>query len=106
MPGFSKNDQIRLSALLLGHTGKLGKLSVSSNFIDWRMLFSLRLALVLSRKRVEEDIPTILVQQTPRGFKVSLSKEWLENHTLTEYSLRKEAEDWSKVGKEYEIDLY
>ena len=33
-------------------------------------------------------------------------KEWLENHTLTEYSLRKEAEDWSKVGKEYEIDLY
>ena len=70
------------------------------------MLFSLRLALVLSRKRVEEDIPTILVQQTPKGFKVSLSKEWLENHTLTEYSLRKEAEDWSKVGKEYEIDLY
>ena len=106
MPGFSKNDQNRLSALLLGHTGKLGKLSVNSNFIDWRMLFSLRLALVLSRKRVEEDIPTILVQQTPRGFKVSLSKEWLENHTLTEYSLRKEAEDWSKVGKEYEIDLY
>lgn len=106
MPGFSKNDQNRLSALLLGHTGKLGKLSVNSNFIDWRMLFSLRLALVLSRKRVEEDIPTILVQQTPKGFKVSLSKEWLENHTLTEYSLRKEAEDWSKVGKEYEIDLY
>ena len=106
MPGFSKNDQNRLSALLLGHTGKLGKLSVNSNFIDWRMLFSLRLALVLSRKRVEEDIPTILVQQTPKGFKVSLSKEWLENHTLTEYSLRKEAEDWSKIGKEYEIDLY
>ena len=38
----SKTDQARLAALLLGHAGKLGKLSGSGRFLDWRMLFSLR----------------------------------------------------------------
>lgn len=106
MPGFSKNDQARLSALLIGHTGKLAKVVTNSSFIDWRMLFCLRLALVLSRRRTYEEIPEILVQQSLKGYKVSLPKKWLEDHPLTEFSLKKEAEDWEKIGKEYRIDLY
>ena len=106
MPGFSKNDQARLSALLLGHIGKLAKVASNNNFIDWRMLFCLRLALVLARRRVHEEIPDILVQQTNKGYKVSLPKKWLDDHPLTEFSLKKESEDWNKVNKEYLIDLY
>jgi exopolyphosphatase/guanosine-5'-triphosphate,3'-diphosphate pyrophosphatase len=106
MPGFSKNDQARLSALLLGHIGKLAKVSSNNHFIDWRMLFCLRLALVLARRRTHEEIPDILVQQTNNGYKISIPKKWLENHPLTEFSLKKEAEDWSKVNREYIIDLY
>ncbi|OZA73127.1 MAG: exopolyphosphatase, partial [Polynucleobacter sp. 39-46-10] len=34
MPGFSKNDQARLAALLIGHAGKLGKLANNSSFRD------------------------------------------------------------------------
>ena len=103
MPGFSKNDQVRLAALLLGHTGKLGKV-LSSNFIDWRMLFCLRLAFLLSRRRMNEDLPEILVQHLGHGFKVSISKNWIQQHPLTEFSLNKEAEDWIKIGKEYTIE--
>ena len=106
MPGFSKNDQARLAALLLGHTGKLGKLSASSAFIDWRMLFSLRLALVLTRRRVNEEVPEILIQATNKGFKVSIPKKWLEERPLTEYSLKKEAADWEKIGREYTLDCF
>ena len=106
MPGFSKNDQARLSTLLIGHTGKLAKVYTSSNFIDWRMLFCLRLAFLLSRRRVTEELPEILVQQTSNGFKVTISKKWIENHPLTEFSLNKEAEDWTKIGKEFLLDFY
>ena len=106
MPGFSKNDQARLAALLLGHTGKLGKLSASSAFIDWRMLFCLRLALVLTRRRVNEEVPEILIQATNKGYKVSIPKKWLEERPLTEYSLKKEAADWEKIGREYTLDCF
>lgn len=106
MPGFSKNDQARLAALLLGHTGKLGKLSASSGFIDWRMLFSLRMAYLLNRRRINEPFPEILVQPSGNGFHVSLPKVWIEKRPLTEFNLRKEANDWSKIGREYKIDYF
>ena len=106
MPGFSKNDQARLSALLLGHIGKLAKVSSSNNFIDWHMLFCLRLALVLCRRRMHEEIPDILVQSSQNGYKVSIPKKWLDNHPLTEFSLKKEAEDWQKIHRNYIVDLY
>lgn len=106
MPGFSKNDQARLAALLLGHTGKLGKLSSSNAFIDWRMLFCLRLAYVLSRRRVDEEMPQMLIQATQKGFKLSIPKAWIEKRPLTEFSLKKEAADWEKIGREYQIDYF
>ena len=106
MPGFSKNDQSRLATLLLGHTGKLGKLSASNSFIDWRMLFSLRLAHVLHRRRMNENIPEILVQSTSKGFKISLPKQWVKERPLTEFSIKKEADDWAKIGHIYEIDYF
>ncbi len=106
MPGFSKNDQARLSALLIGHVGKLAKVSSSNHFIDWRMLFCLRLALVLSRRRVNEEIPEIFVQHSQDGYKISIPKEWLESHPLTEFSLKKEADDWKKISRNYIIDRY
>ncbi len=105
MPGFSKNDQAHLAFLLLGHTGKLGKLS-SNTYLDWRMLFCLRLAYVLNRRRVNESLPEILVQSTDKGFKLSVPRDWLAQRPLTEFSLKKEAADWEKIGREYVIDYF
>jgi exopolyphosphatase/guanosine-5'-triphosphate,3'-diphosphate pyrophosphatase len=105
MPGFSKNDQLRLATLLLGHTGKLGKLASNSQFLDWRMLFALRLAQLLCRGRADTYLPDVSVSESGSSFKVSIKKAWLENHPLTEFSLRKEAAEWERIGRPYQIEL-
>ncbi len=106
MPGFSKLDQARLAALLLGHTGKLGKISVTSNYIDWRMLFSLRLAHVLCRRRADEKIDDITVKEQEGGFVIKVSKEWVKKNPLTQFGLEKESADWKKIGRELKIQIF
>lgn len=105
MPGFSKNDQARLAALLIGHTGKLGKLAHNASFNDWRMLFCLRLAQVLCRGRNDVDMPRVKVSEHDGSYLVSLSKEWAEEHPLTEFSLQKEAVEWERIGYSYKLSL-
>ena len=105
MPGFSKNDQARLAALLIGHTGKLGKLANNHGFNDWRMLFCLRLAQVLCRGRNDTKLPKIKVSEHDGSYLVNLSKEWAAEHPLTEFSLMKEAAEWERVGRSYQVSL-
>ena len=103
MPGFSKNDQARLAALLIGHTGKLGKLANNIAFQDWQMLFCLRLAHVLCRGRSDDDLPNVKVSEKDGAYKVSIAKDWSQTHPLTEFSLLKEAAEWIRIGRSYEI---
>ncbi|WP_286298638.1 Ppx/GppA phosphatase family protein [Polynucleobacter sp. TUM22923] len=105
MPGFSKNDQARLAALLIGHAGKLGKLAHNAGFQDWRMLFCLRLAQVLCRGRSDANLPKVKLSEHEGVYGVSLSKEWANEHPLTEFSLLKEAAEWERVGRPYKISL-
>lgn len=105
MPGFSRLDQARLAALLLGHTGKLGKIAVTSTYIDWRMLFCLRLAHVICRRRDDEVLTDISIKESDHGFILSIPKSWAEKNPLTQFGLEKEAADWSKIGRKYQIDL-
>ena len=105
MPGFSKNDQARLAALLIGHTGKLGKLAHNDSFSDWRMLFCLRLAQLLCRGRSATILPQVKVSERDAAFIVTLSKEWSQEHPLTEFSLQKEMADWERIGRSYQINF-
>ncbi|QWE23431.1 exopolyphosphatase [Polynucleobacter sp. AP-Jannik-300A-C4] len=105
MPGFSKNDQARLAALLIGHAGKLGKLANNSSFRDWRMLFCLRLSQVLCRGRSDIQLPKVKVSEVDSSYIVSLSKDWVEEHPLTEFSLLKEAAEWERIGRPYTVIL-
>ena len=105
MPGFSKNDQARLAALLIGHAGKLGKLANNSSFRDWRMLFCLRLSQVLCRGRSDIQLPKVKVSEVDGSYIVSLSKDWVEEHPLTEFSLLKEAAEWERIGRPYKVIL-
>jgi len=105
MPGFSKNDQARLAALLLGHAGKLGKLANNPGFLDWRMLFCLRLAQVLCRGRSNSDLPEVTVFEKNGAYSITLNQEWIKAHPLTEFSLQKEATEWIRIGRPYEISL-
>ena len=105
MPGFSKNDQARLAALLIGHAGKLGKLASNASFQDWRMLFCLRLAQVLCRGRSDANLPKVKVSENDGSYLVSLSREWAGAHPLTEFSLLKEAAEWERIGRTYQLEL-
>lgn len=105
MPGFSKNDQARLAALLIGHAGKLGKLANNPSFKDWRMLFCLRLSQVLCRGRSEIQLPKVKVAEVDGSYIVSLSKDWVDAHPLTEFSLLKEAAEWERIGRPYKVIL-
>ncbi len=105
MPGFSKNDQARLAALLIGHTGKLGKLANNPSFKDWRMLFCLRLAQALCRGRSDANLPKVKVSEHDGSYLVSLSKDWAREHPLTEFSLLKEAAEWDRIGRPYKVSL-
>ena len=105
MPGFSKNDQARLAALLIGHTGKLGKLANNGSFSDWRMLFCLRLAQLLCRGRSADILPQVKVSERDGAFIVTLPKDWSQEHPLTEFSLQKEMADWERIGRSYQINL-
>ena len=105
MPGFSKNDQARLAALLIGPTGKLGKLANNASFSDWRMIFCIRLAQVLCRGRSDINLPRVKVSEHNGAYLVSLSNDWAKEHPLTEFSLQKEAAEWERIGRPYSISL-
>lgn len=102
MPGFSRTDQARLAALVLGHAGKLGKLAHARD-IDWTLLFCLRLAALLCRRRADAHLPAIEVEQAGGGFDVRLPNEWVVNNPLTDYSLVQEAAEWEKIGRRYRV---
>lgn len=106
LPGFSRLDQARLAGLVLGHNGKLNKLPISPGYIDWHLLFCLRLAHVVSRKREDYALPLIKVQQSAKGFKLKISKAWLEKNPFIQFGLNKEAADWKKIDWRYEVELY
>jgi exopolyphosphatase/guanosine-5'-triphosphate,3'-diphosphate pyrophosphatase len=94
-----------LASLLIGHAGKLGKLANNASFHDWRMLFCLRLAQVLCRGRNDGDLPKVKTSEHDGSYTVSLSKNWANEHPLTEFSLQKEAAEWERIGRTYKVSL-
>ncbi|WP_233831367.1 exopolyphosphatase [Paraburkholderia sp. ZP32-5] len=102
MPGFSRTDQARLAALVLGHAGKLGKLAQTRD-VEWPLLFCLRLASLLCRRRSDVGLPWISVAQVNGGYEVRLPNGWVVNNPLTDYSLIQEAAEWEKVGIPYRV---
>ncbi len=102
MPGFSRTDQARVAALVLGHAGKLGKLSQTRD-VEWPLLFCLRLAALLCRRRADVGLPRIAVGRVNGGYEVRLPNDWVANNPLTDYSLSQEAAEWGKVGMPYRV---
>lgn len=102
MPGFSRTDQTRLAALVLGHVGKLGKLSQMHD-IQWPLLFCLRLAALLCRRRANTGLLKIRVVRNGDGYEVRLPGAWVANNPLTDYNLMREVAEWEKVGVPYRV---
>ncbi|MDD3483143.1 exopolyphosphatase [Azovibrio restrictus] len=99
MPGFSNKDQAQLATLVLGHRGKLEKLAaLPPGDSSWRLVFSLRLAVLLHRTRDDRDLPAYSVKATPDGFQLDLPGRWLESNPWTAAALSEETLVWRRVG--------
>jgi exopolyphosphatase/guanosine-5'-triphosphate,3'-diphosphate pyrophosphatase len=104
MPGFSKKDQARLAMLVLGHRGKLEKLSaIPAVDSAWTLIFCLRLAVLLHRTRDDRALPTWSVEMLGNGFQLELPAEWLDSNPWTAAALGEEVAIWRQVGRDYVV---
>ena len=104
MPGFSKMDQVRLSRIVLAHRGKLERVQeILPDSLDWLLIFSLRLAVILHRSRDDASLPAIAVRRNERGFSVGVDPAWLAASPLSAAALEEEGRQWSALGMEIKL---
>ena len=104
MPGFSRADQQLLALLALGHQGKLSKLEpLVRNHAQWTAILSLRLAVLLFRRRGEIEPLPLTASVRGDSIVVRVNKEWLAQHPLSDFTLRAEEAEWSKVGFSFQV---
>ena len=95
MPGFSRQEQLRLAALVGGHRRKLGKAAFADFPNGWpetllRLCVLLRLAVRLHRSRSPRGLPSFELQTADDGLRVRLPGTWLDRHPLTSADLEEE----------------
>jgi exopolyphosphatase/guanosine-5'-triphosphate,3'-diphosphate pyrophosphatase len=104
MPGFSKMDQAKIAAIVLGHTGKLSKIAGSiEEPNEWLAVLCLRIAALVHRRRAELDVSSLMLERDGKGYTLAADPAWLAEHPLTEFNLRQEAAEWAKVGMTLEL---
>jgi exopolyphosphatase / guanosine-5'-triphosphate,3'-diphosphate pyrophosphatase len=105
MPGFSRDEQARLSLLVQAHRRSLDKIArqVDEQDVDWSAVFSLRLAALFCRSRSDVAPPSVQVRRQGKKFRLSLGKEWLRRNPLTATALLDEVREWDRIGYELKI---
>jgi exopolyphosphatase/guanosine-5'-triphosphate,3'-diphosphate pyrophosphatase len=94
MPGFSRQDQLKLAALVKSHRRKL----VRAAFADFaapaaeleRLCVLLRLAVRLNRTRSPKALPPFKLRVVADGLELRFPARWLERHPLTSADLEEE----------------
>jgi len=104
MPGFSRMEQSRLARIVLAHRGKLGKVQDAGlEGSDWKLVFALRSASLILRRRADLKLPFLRVAASPGGFEIDLPQSWLDENPLSADALESEADHWKAVGMKLEV---
>jgi exopolyphosphatase/guanosine-5'-triphosphate,3'-diphosphate pyrophosphatase len=104
MPGFSRAEQQRLARVVLAHRGKLDKVSGDGmEGADWVLVFALRLASTLLRRRTRVRLPSFRVLMGEDRFSLELPRAWLARNALTAAALESEAKQWDAVGRQFAV---
>lgn len=99
MPGFSRDEQLRLSRLVLAHRGKLSKIDgIPARSRDWSMIMALRLATLFCLARGDAGVPDLRCRVAGGAYQVVLPAGWLDDHPLTEAALLAESSEWRTSG--------
>jgi exopolyphosphatase/guanosine-5'-triphosphate,3'-diphosphate pyrophosphatase len=103
MPGFSRQDQLQLAALVKFHRRKL----LPTAFAEFppptaetleRLGVLLRLAVRLHRTRSPKSLPALRLKVIPEGLELRFPASWLDRHPLTSADLEEEEELLSARG--------
>lgn len=104
MPGFTREEQHRISQLILAHRRSLKKiLPELDESIDWRMVFALRLAVLFGQRRTASNPRIESARAGDHKFRVAIDPAWVLRNPLTNTVLREEVREWEKVGFDVKI---
>ncbi len=95
MPGFPREEQQMLAALVGAHRRKLNLESLEDLVPPWHLkaeylIVLLRLAVLLHRDRVPRALPEISLRAKARTIEVGFPPGWLDDHPLTVADLEQE----------------
>jgi exopolyphosphatase/guanosine-5'-triphosphate,3'-diphosphate pyrophosphatase len=68
------------------------------------MVFALRLASLILRRRADLKLPLLQVAADEGGFALALPQAWLEDNPLTAAALESEADYWKAVGMKLTVN--
>lgn len=104
MPGFSKKEQARLSALALAQRGNLEKMrGLLSETEDLVLAMSLRLAVLFRRNRADAPLPEIKGRFSGTKFHLAIASDWLAQNPLTETALQEECGQWKSLDVSLQV---
>lgn len=102
--GFSRPEQEKLAALVLGHRGNLKKVEMLlATKQNAELLFCLRIATIAAHARQEIELPKLEATFHGHSFCLYVPRAWLKDHPVVEYLLEEEKATWAKV--DYQFDL-
>jgi exopolyphosphatase / guanosine-5'-triphosphate,3'-diphosphate pyrophosphatase len=105
MPGFSRQEQARLSALVLAQRGKLAKMraELDADPLLAGLAFCLRLAVIFYRARRTLRLPAVHASRRGRVLRLEVDPAWLADRSLIALALDAERAQWSSVGLALEL---
>ena len=103
MPGFPREEQLLLAALVGGHRRQLSFESLEDLLPPWDRLAEflivlLRLAVLLHRGRSPQPLPEVRLTVKGRGITMELPQRWMKEHPLTLEDLEQERAYLKEAG--------
>lgn len=103
LPGFSRDDQEFLAALIRGHRRKIRasyfeELPQVDELRALRLCILFRLAVLLNRPRSPRAVPPFELRATKESLELRFPSGWLDGHPLARVDLQEEAAYIKKVG--------
>ena len=110
--GFSMDELHRIGLLVLGHKGKLKKMSESLAHQDFvKQLLAMRLAVLICHGRQDHSVAEvkdfsirILRSEIEPKICITASKNWALEFPQSAYLLQEEGQAWEKVGYQFLIE--
>ena len=104
LPGFSRDDQALLAALIGAHRRKLNRTAFQDLMVDeetaLRLAILIRTAVLLNRHRSPRALPPVAAAGAKNSLSIAFPEGWLDEHPLTRADLEVEAKVLKKVGYE------